>query len=164
MTQPCLASPNGATKPVSTALVLVPANTVSNWEDEVKKWTGNLDKHLQTYSLRKVTRDFRETEIEKWGREGGVLFVTDQLFLNHYKSIVDCQPEILCLDEAPTMIKNSKNKVAQKLQTISSKRRLLLTGTPLQNNTTEFYELIQFVRPGAIADAKNKQEFEQVYR
>jgi SNF2 family DNA or RNA helicase len=50
------------------------------------------------------------------------------------------------------------------LSKIQTKRRILLTGTPLQNNTTEFFQLIQFARPGEIPDAQSEKQFEKVYR
>ena len=123
---------------------------------------------MRSYSLRKVSKDYRTSEIESWQRKGGVLFSTEDLFLRHKDSFFDprarCGAEILVLDEAHTMIKNAKCKIAKELRRVRTKRRILLTGTPLQNNVTEFFQLVHFVRPGAIPDAKSEAEFEKNYR
>jgi SNF2 family DNA or RNA helicase len=158
MTLPCLLNADGSRAPVKSVLALIPANTVGNWEDEVTKWTGHLDKPLRTCSLRKFSKDFRQGEIEKWQKEGGVLFMTAGLFLLHGDFIVEQpahQPQVLIIDEAHTLLKNSHNKIAKMLDKIQTKRRILLTGTPLQNNATEFFQnkLINFVRPGVIPGA-----------
>mmetsp|Transcript_8760 Transcript_8760/g.17578 ORF Transcript_8760/g.17578 Transcript_8760/m.17578 type:complete len:204 (+) Transcript_8760:377-988(+) len=164
MNQPCLFS-KGKTRPVSHVLVLVPANTVQNWENEVQKWTAVLDKPLRTSSLRKISKDFRQIELERWQREGGVLFLTGSLFLGYCSFLVNqAQPDMVFIDEAHTLPKHSQNKTAKELRNLDTKRRVLLTGTPLQNNPTEYFQLIDFVRPGAIADAKTEQDFEQAYR
>lgn len=166
MSHPCLLSDKGRYSPVSRALVLVPANTVKNWEDEIRKWTANIDTPLRTCSLSKFSKHFRPEELEKWQREGGVLFLTDRLFLQGYSSYIvnHAQPDMIFLDEAHTMLKHSKNKIAKELKKIRTKRRVLLTGTPLQNNPTEYFQLIDYVRPGAVRDATTEQDFEKVYR
>lgn len=46
------------------------------------------------------------------------------------------QPDILVLDESHTMLKNSNTKLYTRLHEIKTRRRLLLTGTPLQNNVS----------------------------
>eukprot|EP00977_Amphora_coffeiformis_P020487 scaffold8306_cov171-Amphora_coffeaeformis.AAC.4 len=164
MNQPCLFS-KGKTRPVSHVLVLVPANTVQNWENEVQKWTAVLDKPLRTSSLCKISKDFRQIELERWQREGGVLFLTGSLFLGYCSFLVNqAQPDMVFINEAHTLPKHSQNKTAKELRNLDTKRRVLLTGTPLQNNPTEYFQLIDFVRPGAIADAKTEQDFEQAYR
>jgi transcriptional regulator ATRX len=166
MSQPCIPSKqSGALVPLSSALVIVPANTVSNWEDEVKKWTGNIDHPLNVRSLRKFDKSFRQDEIEKWKTEGGVMFLTDALFLKFASFIIQkAQPQILVLDEAHTMLKHSKNATAKALCKIITQRRILLTGTPLQNNVTEYFQLINYVRPGVIEDAPTEHDFDRLYR
>jgi len=46
------------------------------------------------------------------------------------------------------MLKNMKTQVYVNLMQIRSKRKLLLTGTPLQNNITELMSLLNFLMPG----------------
>jgi transcriptional regulator ATRX len=54
-------------------------------------------------------------------------------------------PDVLVIDEGH-MLKNDKTVRVQALEEIPTKRRLLLTGSPLQNNLMEYHTMINFVR------------------
>jgi SNF2 family DNA or RNA helicase len=165
MNHPCLASSNGKLRKVFTVLMLVPVNTITNWEDEMERWTGSIPRPLKRTNLGKVTAGYRKEEIQKWSKDGGVLFMNEELFLRVSACIGDeAQPDVLVLDEAHTMLANSNTKCSRVLQGIQTKRRILLTGTPLQNNVTELYRLVNFVQPGAIDGIENENEFERRYR
>ncbi|CAB9521771.1 Transcriptional regulator ATRX [Seminavis robusta] len=57
-----------------TVLLIAPANTLTNWENEVEKWTGKLETPLRIMNLGKVTdAHYRKAEIQKWKRDGGLL-------------------------------------------------------------------------------------------
>lgn len=73
------------------------------------------------------------------------------------------EAEILCLDEAHTMLKKADNKTFKTLQRIKTKRRILLTGTPLQNNVTEYYQMVNYAHEGVIG-VKSEAEFNRKYR
>lgn len=90
--------------------------------------------------------------------------MSGHLFLQVSSELVStAQPDILVVDEAHTMLKNSEKKVFANLKDIRTKRRILLTGTPLQNNVTEYFQMVEFVRPGAVG-VKSVAEFETEYR
>lgn len=135
--------------------------------DELEKWTANLDQSIRSLSLPSISSSFRADEVKKWQKEGGVLILTDALFRQKELNQIILkgkQPDVLVIDEAHTMLKHSKNQISKGLREIQTKRRILLTGTPMQNNTTEYFQLIEFVRPGAIPGAKCEKEFEAEYR
>ena len=147
-----------------TVLLIAPANTLTNWVDEVEKWTGKLDEPLKVLNLSKVQAGYRPTELKKWKQTGGLLVISDALFLIVAKDIMKAaQPDVLVLDEAHTMLKNTTNKGFKLLRAIKTKRRILLTGTPLQNNVTEYFHMVEFVRPGVIG-VKSEGEFEKSFR
>lgn len=147
-----------------TVLMLAPANTLTNWEDEVEKWTGKLHEPLTILNLSKVQAGYRPKELKKWKRDGGLLVMSDSLFLKLAKTILDvAQPDVLVVDEAHTMLAKASNKVFQHLSHIQTKRRILLTGTPLQNNVTEYFHMVEFIRPGVIG-ASSEADFERVFR
>ena len=108
---------------------------------------------------------YRKEEMEKWKKEGGILVMSEKLFLGECAFIVNkAQPDVLVLDEAHTMLKCSQNKASKELRKIQTKRKILLTGTPLQNNVTEYYQLVDFVRPGVLEGIRSEREFESEYR
>jgi SNF2 family DNA or RNA helicase len=147
-----------------TVLLLAPANTLANWEAEVKKWTGQLNAPLTILNLSKIQAGYRPKELKQWKRDGGLLVMSDSLFLRLASDIMKAaQPDVLVVDEAHTMLSNSSNKIFQHLSAIQTKRRILLTGTPLQNNVTELYQMVEFIRPGVIG-VNSAADFETNFR
>uniref|UniRef100_A0A0R3RK39 DNA repair and recombination protein RAD54-like n=1 Tax=Elaeophora elaphi TaxID=1147741 RepID=A0A0R3RK39_9BILA len=70
--------------------------------------------------------------------------------------------DLLVCDEAHRL-KNLNGRLRGQLQTLHAQRRLLLTGTPMQNDLEEFYSLIDFARPdlfGSFSEFKNSSEME----
>ena len=149
---------------VRTALCIVPANTLVNWQNEVQKWTQDLRTPLKYFQLGGVMPGYRSHEIQRWKRDGGLLLLGDGMFLKLASEILKtAQPDVLFLDEAHTMLKNDRTQTFLKLKQIKTKRIILTTGTPLQNNLTEYYHMCEFMRPGVLG-AKSVKEFEDLYR
>lgn len=63
--------------------------------------------------------------------------------------------DLIIFDEAHRL-KNGKNQTSKALRGLSSKARILLTGTPTQNNLTEYFEVIDFMNPGALGSKKGE--------
>jgi DNA repair and recombination protein RAD54B len=157
---PSMAHGYPPTKIVSAVLFIVPANTIVNWQNEVEKWTPDLN----CFQLGGVKEGYREQEINKWKRQGGLLFMGDGMFRRMAGYITkSAQPDVLVLDEAHTMLKSDQTQISKLLQAIKTPRVILATGTPLQNNITEFYHMAEFIRPGVFGTTTVK-EFEEIYR
>ena len=148
-----------------TVLLVAPANTLTNWVDEVEKWTKDLDRKLPITNLGAHTAGSRRKCIRKWNEDtGGIMVLSDSTFLRAVDDIIEAgQPDVLVLDEAHTMLKQSGNKGFKRLLDIQTKRRILLTGTPLQNNVTEYYRMVEYIRPGVIG-IENEADFQEKYR
>lgn len=147
-----------------TVLLIAPANTLSNWVDEVDKWTEDLETGLHIKNLGSVTASSRKKTIKKWKKEGGIMVLSDSMFQIAADDITsEVQPDVLVLDEAHTMLKHSGNKRFKTLLNIQTKRKILLTGTPLQNNVSEYFRMIEYIRPGVIG-VESEADFEREYR
>ena len=57
-------------------------------------------------------------------------------------------------------IKNEKAELSKALSKIRTKRRVILTGTPLQNNLIEYWTMVDFVRPRLLG---SKNEFQNMF-
>lgn len=87
--------------------------------------------------------------------------------ITSYEMLVRCIEEIekinfdLMICDEGHRLKNNNTNVSIALNQINCKRRVLLTGTPIQNELAEFYALIDFVNPGILGTySMFKREFE----
>lgn len=130
-------------------LVLVPKSTICNWEAEFARWCpsikavvliGDADKRriFITDTLMPGDWDVCITSYEMVIREKSVL----KKFNWRY----------IVIDEAHR-IKNEKSKLSEIIREFKSSNRLLLTGTPLQNNLHELWALLNFLLPDVFNNA-----------
>ena len=148
---------------VPTALLIVPVNTISSWETEFNKWTGKLKPSVLLFNLQNYKPDSRGSVIDQWQHRGGVLVVSKDTFATCVKKHPTLQspgPSIVVLDEAHLMLSNKKSVIYKALSGIQTKRRVLLTGSPFQNNALEYYRMIRFIRPDILDSTESAFERE----
>ncbi|GAW14640.1 hypothetical protein ANO14919_040430 [Xylariales sp. No.14919] len=141
-------------------LVIVPTSVMLNWEMEFKKWCPGF----------KVLSYYGSIEERKRKRQGwktndmwNVCITSYQIVLQDQQVFKRRQWHYMILDEAHN-IKNFKSKRWQTLLGFNTQARLLLTGTPLQNNLTELWSLLFFLMPsengvGGFADLAEFQDW-----
>jgi SNF2 family DNA or RNA helicase len=148
--------------------LIVPVNTLTNWENEFEIWTGNLSYTVPVTNLSGSNSGSRGHLIEKWAKKGGVLLASDSLFQSiikkkiHEKYLQCPGPDVIVLDEAHTMLKNSSNVIFKALMGVNTRRRICLTGSPFQNNLFEYFRMISYVRPGVLGTSERAFEREYV--
>ncbi|CAF3491008.1 unnamed protein product [Fusarium graminearum] len=138
-------------------LVIVPTSVMLNWEMEFKKWCPGF-KILAYYG----SQEERKRKRQGWNNDDiwNVCITSYQLVLQDQQVFKRRRWHYMILDEAHN-IKNFKSQRWQTLLGFNTQARLLLTGTPLQNNLTELWSLLFFLMPaengvGGFADL---QEF-----
>ncbi|KAF2792042.1 hypothetical protein K505DRAFT_326434 [Melanomma pulvis-pyrius CBS 109.77] len=130
-------------------LVVVPTSVMLNWEMEFKKWCPGF-KILTYYG------DINERKRKRtgWRTTGpdmyNVIITSYQLILQDAAAFKMRAWQYLVLDEAHN-IKNFKSQRWQTMLNLRTERRLLLTGTPLQNNIDELWSLLYFLMPAGFA-------------
>ena len=139
-------------------LIVVPASTLDNWERELTMWCPDFNIVVYKGSLDERREIRKKILHKKFKKPINAILTTyslaistkdDHEFLNQLKF------DYCVFDEAH-MLKNINSQRYQALDRIKSKRRLLLTGTPIQNNLLELMSLLYFVMPQMF---RNKQKY-----
>jgi len=124
-------------------LVIVPLSTLTNWNNEFDKWAPSVTKIV--YKGPPNQRKQFQQQI-RWGQF--------QVLLTTYEFIIKDRPILskikwvhMIVDEGHRM-KNAGSKLSMTItQYYTTRYRLILTGTPLQNNLTELWAMLNFVLP-----------------
>uniref|UniRef100_A0A5F8H9H2 DNA helicase n=1 Tax=Monodelphis domestica TaxID=13616 RepID=A0A5F8H9H2_MONDO len=160
----------------STALVVCPLNTALNWMNEFEKWQDGLDdeEKLEVSELATVKRpQERSYMLQRWQEDGGVMIIGYEMYRNlaqgrnvksrklkeiFNKALVDPGPDFVVCDEGH-ILKNEASAVSKAMNSIRSRRRIILTGTPLQNNLIEYHCMVNFIKEnllGSIKEFRNR--------
>lgn len=123
-------------------IVVVPKSVLGNWMREFKRWCPSL-------VVQKVwgTKNERPAQIAKL-MEGGwdVLLTTYETIRIERTAFMKFKYRYLIMDEAHS-IKNEASRLALTVREMDTQFRMLITGTPLQNNLRELWALLNFLLP-----------------
>ncbi|KAI1293878.1 Helicase domino [Halotydeus destructor] len=136
-------------------LIVVPTSVMLNWEMEIKKWCPAF-KTLTYYGTPKE----RKAKRQGWTKPNQfhICITSYKLVVQDHQSFRRKKWRYLILDEAQH-IKNFKSQRWQMLLNFNTSRRLLLTGTPLQNNLMELWSLMHFLMPSVFASHKDFKDW-----
>ncbi|CAJ1924287.1 unnamed protein product [Sphenostylis stenocarpa] len=135
---------------VRKSIIVTPTSLVSNWEAEIKKWVGE---RVRLVALCESTREDVVSGIDSFTSPQSnlqVLIVSYETFRLHsskFSSSDSC--DLLICDEAHRL-KNDQTITNRALAALPCKRRILLSGTPLQNDLEEFFAMVNFTNPGIL--------------
>lgn len=134
---------------VKKALIVCPVSVIQNWKKEFRKWLPHTNIGVLVFEDPKTTRlrmfDGKVYNIMIIGYER-LRMVADELADSHDIDIVIC-------DEGHRL-KTEKNKSAKAIQALNTPRRIILSGTPIQNDLSEFFSMVNFVNDGCLGSAK----------
>ena len=100
------------------------------------------------------------SKVKQFVKEKYRCFITSyEAFCSFAYEFKDCEIDILVCDEGHRL-KNPNTKQYRTLTSLNAKRRILITGTPIQNNLMELYACVNFVHPTAF---KTQKQFKFVY-
>ncbi|EXJ63986.1 hypothetical protein A1O7_00321 [Cladophialophora yegresii CBS 114405] len=134
-------------------LIAAPLSTVRNWVEEFKHWTPTVNTLL--YHGSRDDRDamrrkrMKLQDQTKW--DFPVVVTSYEICMNDKKFLANYQWRYIVVDEGHRL-KNMNCKLVKELMTYNSANRLLITGTPLQNNIAELWSLLHFLLPEVFND------------
>ncbi|KAJ3007875.1 hypothetical protein HKX48_008895 [Thoreauomyces humboldtii] len=123
-------------------LVVCPLSVLSSWMGEIQRWVPHLASMFMHGPIAERTR------MKEQFRRGNydILVTTYEVFVAEQSELKNTTWKYVVLDEGHK-IKNEASNVSSSLKGVQSEFRLLLTGTPLQNNLHELWALLSWLLP-----------------
>lgn len=118
------------------SLVIMPKSLIYNWENEIARFTPQLK--IGVYYG--INRDFKSLE------DVQVILTTYGTVRNDIENLMKHKFEIIVLDESQN-IKNINSQTTKAVLLLNAKKRIALSGTPIENNLLELYSLFRFLNP-----------------
>ncbi|XP_022100237.1 DNA repair and recombination protein RAD54-like [Acanthaster planci] len=144
-------------------VIVAPSSLVKNWHNEINKWLGSKLNALAIDSGSKQEIDANlESFLSQTGRRilNPILIISYETFRLHAGTLHRGSVGLVICDEGHRL-KNSENQTYQALNAMNAKRRVLLSGTPIQNDLLEYFSLVHFVNQGILGTASEfKRKFE----
>jgi len=143
-------------------VVCVPASLTGNWALEFRKWLGEerCDPKVVEGGDKEARKSFEEFALPSQ-RRYNVLITSYETLRAQADVVARANVDLLVCDEAHRL-KNAtqSTKGAQALASLKCHRRVLLTGTPIQNNLDELWGVMDFAAPGLLGDLDS---FRKIY-
>ncbi|KAH3675073.1 hypothetical protein WICMUC_002905 [Wickerhamomyces mucosus] len=144
-------SPKGFQTPVvNKVLIACPVTLITNWKKELKKWLPmNRLNVLTLNSKNTIAKDKQDLQNFSRTKVYQVLIMGYEKILNMKEELKKTNFDLLVCDEGHRL-KNNSNKTLQALNSLEIEKRILLSGTPIQNDLSEFFNIIDFINPSVL--------------
>lgn len=127
--------------PGSTQMVVCPTSLIFNWENEIQKFCPTLKFYTHYGQQREFT--------EKHFTEYDVVLTTYGVVRNDLEHLSGFLWQYIILDESQA-IKNPDARITKAIQQLHAVNRVILSGTPIQNNTSDLFSQFNFLNPGLL--------------
>ena len=139
-------------------MVVGPLSTLHNWQNEFKKFTPNFDAVIY-HGSKDTRKEILGTHFRGKGEKHFPVMITSyEIVIRDVKELKKIGWKFVIIDEGHRL-KNMNCRLIRELKVICGAgcNRLLLTGTPLQNNLTELWSLLNFLLPDIFDDLDSFQ-------
>lgn len=151
---------------IHNVIIVCPSSLVKNWANEIFKWlnirlkTITIDSGQGSAEVDAKMEQFASQKLNVLGRVlNPVLIVSYETFRGHQKALNDIEIGLMICDEGHRL-KNLESQTYVELKKVKCKRRIIISGTPIQNDLLEYYSLVDFVNPGLLGTSS---EFKKHY-
>lgn len=138
-------------------LIACPVTLIGNWKKEFSKWLGfnrlgvlAINNQQNAASEKREILSFGKTRVYQ------VLIMSYEKIMTSINEVSNTTYDMLVCDEGHRL-KSSSNKVLKCLNDLHISKKVLLTGTPIQNDLNEFYNLLQFINPDCLGSYRSFQ-------
>lgn len=147
--------------PLKKVLICCPVTLIDNWRREFSKWLDVNRIGILALNNKQQLASKDKQDIIAFGRTKvyQVLIMSYEKVMSCIKEIGSVEIDMVICDEGHRL-KSAANKTLNALDGFNIPRKLVLTGTPIQNDLNEYYTIINFVNPGILGSFA---EFQKEY-
>ncbi|RAL64737.1 hypothetical protein DID88_001768 [Monilinia fructigena] len=149
---------------INKAIIACPSSLVKNWANELVKWLG--PDAIQPFAIDgKASKEELIQQLRQWAIASGrsitrpVIIVSYETLRLYADELKHTQIGLMLCDEGHRL-KNGDSQTFVALNSLNVTRRVILSGTPIQNDLTEYFSLVSFANPGLLG---TRMEFRKKY-
>jgi DNA repair and recombination RAD54-like protein len=157
-------SPDAGKSTIEKAIIVCPSSLVKNWANELIKWLG--PDAIQPFAIDgKASKEELIQQLRQWAIATGravtrpVIIVSYETLRLYVDELKNTKIGLMLCDEGHRL-KNGDSQTFTALNGLNVSRRVILSGTPIQNDLTEYFSLISFANPGLLG---TRLEFRKKY-
>ncbi|KAK9777761.1 putative Rad54-like protein MUS-25 [Seiridium cardinale] len=144
-------SPEAGKTTIQKAIVACPSSLVRNWANELVKWLG--PDAITPFAIDgKASKEELTRQLRQWAIASGravtrpVIIVSYETLRLNVEELKNTQIGLMLCDEGHRL-KNGDSQTFSALNNLNVTRRVILSGTPIQNDLSEYFALISFANP-----------------
>ncbi|KAL4985475.1 vacuolar protein 14 C-terminal Fig4p binding-domain-containing protein [Aspergillus falconensis] len=144
-------SPEAGKTTIQKCIIACPSSLVGNWANELCKWLGK-DTITPFAVDGKASKTELTSQLKQWAISSGrsivrpVLIVSYETLRMYVDTLKDSPIGLLLCDEGHRL-KNKESLTWTALNSLNVQRRVILSGTPIQNDLSEYFALLNFANP-----------------
>lgn len=144
-------SPRGK-KTISKCIIVCPSSLVRNWANEIVKWLGEGVLTPLAIDGKSVKNSEIGDSLKQWSVANGrnivrpVLIISYETLRRHVDKLAGTEVGLMLADEGHRL-KNGDSLTFNALNELNCERRVILSGTPIQNDLSEYFSLLNFANP-----------------
>ncbi|RDW73798.1 hypothetical protein BP5796_07240 [Coleophoma crateriformis] len=157
-------SPDAGKPTIQKAIIACPSSLVKNWANELVKWLG-ADAIVPFAIDGKATKEELTSQLRQWAIASGravtrpVIIVSYETLRLNVEELKNTKIGLMLCDEGHRL-KNGDSQTFTALNSLNVSRRVILSGTPIQNDLSEYFSLISFANPDLLG---SRLEFRKRY-
>uniref|UniRef100_A0AC34FZY4 Helicase ATP-binding domain-containing protein n=1 Tax=Panagrolaimus sp. ES5 TaxID=591445 RepID=A0AC34FZY4_9BILA len=157
---------------ISKVLIIAPKNVTGQWKNEFPKFTitprTRIADDIRVTNFEDSNQCLRNNILSDWYNnqyEKHVLIMSYEMFKkmadkpDFQELLLDPGPDLVIFDEAHKL-KNNKTQNYKHAVKIATPRKIFLTGTPIQNNPMEIFQMVEFLHKGLLG---SESDFKSIY-
>ncbi|KAF1820664.1 DNA repair protein, SNF2 family [Dissoconium aciculare CBS 342.82] len=157
-------SPEAGKGTIQKCVIACPSSLVRNWANELVKWLG--PDAINPFAVDgKATKEELIQQLRQWSSATGRAVIRPVLIVSYetlrlYVEELRYTPIGLMLCDEGHRLKNGESQTFEALTSLNVRKRVILSGTPIQNDLSEYFALLNFANPNYLG---TRQDFRKQY-